>query len=344
MLAWMLYVVVVTILLSGAALAAERSAGAPGADALAMGREHHRLAAGPHHHRLGVDPDPQPLERPRPRGSKQAHSAAPDDLRGPGAIGLAHRRHGADFRAPGLDVMLERTGWIVASAALFLAILFSGAQLHRRKRHWDRRTIAGVPVYVSEDVGPAVVGLLHPQIVVPRWIAGAAPETQKLVLAHEQSHLDADDARLLAIAVLLIVTMPWNLPLWWQLWRLRFAIEVDCDARVLKGGHDVSRYGQTLIMVGERQSTSIAVVAAMSEIQIPPRTKASQDAVETTEIRLGLGDRPGLPRRRPGGQRRRGQPAERRSRRQVRNTSRFPWRPRRSRATSASTSSARTPC
>ena len=265
MLAWMLYVVVVTILLSGAALAAERSAQirrAPtrwlwGASIIAS---------------LLVPTVIASVSIQIPSLSSVLDHAVPNrliPLRQMTSAALAPSvwltaAAGRVSAAPGLDVMLER-GWIVASAALFLAILFSGAQLHRRKRHWDRRTIAGVPVYVSEDVGPAVVGLLHPQIVVPRWIAGAAPETQKLVLAHEQSHLDANDARLLAIAVLLIVTMPWNLPLWWQLWRLRFAIEVDCDARVLKGGHDVSRYGQTLIMVGERQSTSIAVVAAMSE-------------------------------------------------------------------------------
>ena len=125
--------------------------------------------------------------------------------------------------------------------------------------------MAGASVYVSEDVGPAVVGLLRPRIVVPRWITQAGPETQALVLAHEQSHLDANDAQLLTVAILLIVAMPWNLPLWWQLRRLRFAIEVDCDARVLKGGHDVSRYGATLVMVGERQSGRMVTVAAMSE-------------------------------------------------------------------------------
>jgi len=59
--------------------------------------------------------------------------------------------------------------------------------------------------------------------------------------------------------------MPWNLPLWWQLRRLRFAVEIDCDARVLRRGYDVSRYGETLIAVGERQSATIAMVAAMSE-------------------------------------------------------------------------------
>jgi hypothetical protein len=59
--------------------------------------------------------------------------------------------------------------------------------------------------------------------------------------------------------------MPWNLPLWWQLRRLRHAIEVDCDARVLKQGHDANHYGKTLIAVGARQSAFIGAVAAMSE-------------------------------------------------------------------------------
>jgi hypothetical protein len=59
--------------------------------------------------------------------------------------------------------------------------------------------------------------------------------------------------------------MPWNLPLWWQLRRLRFAVEIDCDARVLQRGYDVSRYGETLIAVGERQSATVAMMAAMAE-------------------------------------------------------------------------------
>jgi hypothetical protein len=63
----------------------------------------------------------------------------------------------------------------------------------------------------------------------------------------------------------LLVLMPWNLPLWWQLRRLRYAIEVDCDARVLKEGLDANHYGKTLIAVGERQSAFIGAVAAMSE-------------------------------------------------------------------------------
>ena len=166
--------------------------------------------------------------------------------------------------SPDLDRLLQ-VGWIAASTALLLAILTSGVQLSRRRRRWERGTMAGVPVHISEDTGPAIVGLLDSHIVVPRWLLQCPPDVQELVIAHEQSHLEAHDARLVTIALGLLVCMPWNLPLWWQLRRLRFAIEIDCDARVLRRGYDVSRYGETLIAVGERQSATIAMVAAMSE-------------------------------------------------------------------------------
>jgi hypothetical protein len=93
----------------------------------------------------------------------------------------------------------------------------------------------------------------------------ALPPMQSAVIAHEQSHLDARDPQLFTLALALLVFMPWNLPLWWQLRRLRYAIEVDCDARVLQGGIDPTHYGETLISVGERQSAYIGAVAAMSE-------------------------------------------------------------------------------
>ena len=163
-----------------------------------------------------------------------------------------------------LDRLLQ-VGWSVASTILFLAILASSLQLNRRRRRWELGNMAGVPVHISEGAGPAIVGLLNPHIVIPRWLMQCPADVQELVIAHEQSHLEAHDARLVTIALGVLVCMPWNLPLWWQLRRLRFAIEIDCDARVLRRGYDVSHYGKTLISVGERQSATIAMVAAMSE-------------------------------------------------------------------------------
>jgi len=100
---------------------------------------------------------------------------------------------------------------------------------------------------------------------LPQWLTKATPAQQSSVIAHEQSHLEASDPQLFTFALALLVFMPWNLPLWWQLRRLRYAIEIDCDARVLKGGIDPAHYGETLIVVGERQSAYVGAVAAMAE-------------------------------------------------------------------------------
>jgi beta-lactamase regulating signal transducer with metallopeptidase domain len=166
--------------------------------------------------------------------------------------------------SPGVDVVL-RGAWLATSAILLLVFAAGAIGLNRRKRRWPMAVVAGERVFVSDDVGPAVIGLLRPRVVVPRWIAAAPGDLQQMVIAHERSHLQAGDARLLAIALVLVAAMPWNLPLWWQLRRLRFAIEIDCDARVLGAGRDVSGYGRALLAVGERQSARVAVVAGMAE-------------------------------------------------------------------------------
>src|SRR5437588_2940480 len=123
--------------------------------------------------------------------------------------------------------------WRMASMALALVILASGAHLSWRRRRWDRGHMAGTAVYISEDCGPAVVGFLRPHIVVPRWLTKSSPAEQEVVMAHERSHLGAYDTQLLTIAVWLLAFMPWNPVLWWQLRRLRLAIETDRDARAL---------------------------------------------------------------------------------------------------------------
>jgi hypothetical protein len=70
---------------------------------------------------------------------------------------------------------------------------------------------------------------------------------------------------LLTTALIGLLLVPWNPLLWWQLHRLRHAIEVDCDARVLRAGHSAKSYGEALIEVGQRRSRFVGTVAAMSE-------------------------------------------------------------------------------
>jgi beta-lactamase regulating signal transducer with metallopeptidase domain len=158
-----------------------------------------------------------------------------------------------------------RDMWLASSMAMMLVLGVSAAWLHRRKRRWIHGSLCGVPVLVSDSVGPAVVGLIRSRIVVPAWLLLESDGQQRYVIAHEQSHLKARDPLLVTIALILLLAMPWNPLLWWQFHRLRCAIEVDCDARVLRGGGDIGEYCETLIQVGQNQSGYVGAVAAMSE-------------------------------------------------------------------------------
>ncbi|HUL80695.1 MAG TPA: M56 family metallopeptidase, partial [Gammaproteobacteria bacterium] len=162
------------------------------------------------------------------------------------------------------DPLVTRA-WLAASFLLSVGLTASAVHLSWRKRTWQTATVSGSAVYVARDTGPAVVGIVQPRIVIPAWILRASAAQQAMVMAHERSHIEAGDQRLLAVALCVLVFMPWNIPLWWQLRRLRNAIEIDCDARVLTCGHSVADYGEVLLVVNQRQSVFIGAVAAMSE-------------------------------------------------------------------------------
>ena len=163
-----------------------------------------------------------------------------------------------------LDALL-RGLWLGASAALLLVLTGSFVHLALRMRRWQPAVVAGTPVLVTDEAGPAVVGFFRPRIVLPRWVTRAPRAHQAAVLAHERSHLDARDPQLFTLALALLVFMPWNLPLWWQLRRLRRAIEIDCDARILESGIDAASYGEALVYVGEHRSMHFGALAATSE-------------------------------------------------------------------------------
>lgn len=137
--------------------------------------------------------------------------------------------------------------WPLAS----LLLVGVGAWSYRRQRHALRlagtATVSGRTVHVTPDVGPAVFGVLRPYIVVPQWLLTRSPEEQRMVVRHEQAHIDARDPLLLLGSCALVALMPWNPAAWYLLSRVRLAIECDCDARVLEGGATPRDYGALLI-------------------------------------------------------------------------------------------------
>jgi beta-lactamase regulating signal transducer with metallopeptidase domain len=139
--------------------------------------------------------------------------------------------------------------WIAASALLALIAFGVHARFRRRRAQWSAATIGGEPVLVSDDDGPAVMGIVRPEIVVPRWLLARGDAEQRIVVAHEREHVRSGDPLLLIGASLAVVLMPWNPAVWWMAARLRLAVELDCDARVLRAGTTANVYGNLLIDV-----------------------------------------------------------------------------------------------
>ena len=148
----------------------------------------------------------------------------------------------------------------VAAVALGLYGLATWS-LARRRRAWRTEIVSGQRVFVTDAVGPAVVGALRPEIVVPEWSLGLPDDQRDLMIEHERQHVRARDPLVLHAAALTAMLMPWNVGLWWLNRRLRLAVELDCDARVLSQAQDVRAYGNLLLSVCARRQRVGAVLA-----------------------------------------------------------------------------------
>ncbi|MGH7469038.1 MAG: M56 family metallopeptidase [Longimicrobiales bacterium] len=163
--------------------------------------------------------------------------------------------------------MLDRSllyGWLVVVVLLAISAVVAMRSLLRARRHWRAVDVQGGRVLVSRDFGPGVVALGRAQIVVPAWALELETSVMELLLRHEREHLRARDHWVVLGALVMLLLCPFNLVLWWQFHRLKLAIEMDCDARVLSGRQDVRAYTALLLDVGERCRAARLVFAAFS--------------------------------------------------------------------------------
>ena len=165
-----------------------------------------------------------------------------------------------------LDMVLA-IGWLIASMGLTFRFALAARLLARRRSTWRSAVIDGHRLLVSRDAGPAVIGFRKPAVVVPEWVLDFDKPLRELILRHEHEHLDHQDPRLVVGAVAIATLAPWNPMLWFQLYRLRSAMELDCDLRVLRAHNDSRRYGSLLLAVAQRADRGELLVAALTESQ-----------------------------------------------------------------------------
>ena len=144
--------------------------------------------------------------------------------------------------------------WLVASGGLLL--LLGGVHLRYRRLRagWPLVELGGRLVRVAPSDGPAVMGFVRPEIVVPEWLLDRPSAERQMVVEHEAEHLRSGDPVLLTLAWLVAVAMPWNAAVWWMLSRLRLAVELDCDARVLGAGAPANDYANVLIDIASEHA------------------------------------------------------------------------------------------
>lgn len=155
--------------------------------------------------------------------------------------------------------------WALTSAVVTLLLAGGLAVLRRRIGRWARAELDGEPVVLSENFGPALVGVLDPTIVLPRWVLGLNVSDRRLALRHEVEHREALDTLVLSFGMAAAAVMPWNPAIWFIARRLRQAVEVDCDRRVLRSGCGAAAYGALLIELSAASPRSGLSVAPMTQ-------------------------------------------------------------------------------
>jgi hypothetical protein len=174
--------------------------------------------------------------------------------------------------------------WTTLTLLLAVRLLVTARRTAALVRRWPARELDGGAVRVAPALGPAVFGAVRTTVIVPHW--ALADAGLPLMLAHERAHVRARDPLLLATALAAVVLMPWNAAAWWLLRRLRLAVELDCDARVLAeaGAHPeaVRTYGALLLDVARRTMRGATSTALSPTLLATPSTLTRRIHAMTT--------------------------------------------------------------
>jgi TonB family protein len=155
--------------------------------------------------------------------------------------------------------------WAASMLLCGVVLIRSRRALTRRCHGSTRSRLGAQEVLLSTRLGPAVLGVITPRIILPKWALELPGEHLRLVMVHEEEHIRAKDPVVLTAGLIAVALTPWNPVTWWMLRRLRDSVELDCDDRVLRRFPDTDAYGRSLLAVAERVSLAPAPLAAFTE-------------------------------------------------------------------------------
>lgn len=200
-------------------------------------------------------------------------------------VGVFSWAQGQAGVAPGSVVLGEARGWgweemlagvwLAGAAAMLCGIVGRGMWLRRRVLRQSAEApgevealVPGsrVRVVVCEGaVGPAVVGVLRPLVVLPRaLVEESGPEQLRALVGHEVMHVRRRDPWVAGVQ-LLVAALGWFHPgVWWMNRRIVRVREVCCDLDVVGAlGCEPAVYAQMLVDVLRRGRTLRAMSPSM---------------------------------------------------------------------------------
>lgn len=166
--------------------------------------------------------------------------------------------------------------WYALAGVLYIAVA-AGLALRTIARRWSlaRALVSSTPVDATNapcpvvrhpELGPMVVGLVAPRIVLPdAMLDGSNESALACVLGHESAHVRRGDGWL-AAAIDLVLVVLWPVaPLWIAALRVRHLIELACDEAALVGADAAARrrYGHVLLDVAEQRSIAFATAGSL---------------------------------------------------------------------------------
>jgi len=153
--------------------------------------------------------------------------------------------------APFAQASLLTVGLLAWAAGVFAlaGMLWLQQRRFRRRLGHLRRRDAGLWQASTDDIGPVLIGLLRPRIVVPADFDDRYDSQQReLVLAHERVHLSRGDLPMNALACALRCLFWFNPLVHLAAAKLRLDQELACDAVVLaRNPHARRAYANALL-------------------------------------------------------------------------------------------------
>jgi len=185
--------------------------------------------------------------------------------------------------------------WAVASLAVLACLASSALALWRSTARGRAVLVDGARVSLTTDTGPGAIGFGASRIVLPEALMSLDPARRTLLVRHEREHVRAGDPHVLLASLVALALLPWNPALWYIARRLRVALELDCDARVLASGGDVRAYGELLLTVAAsrrppRFAAYLAFAATPSPLEqrIRAMTTERRSLPPARQLSLGL--------------------------------------------------------